>query len=123
MSYVAYKLIHFAGIFTLIAVLAAASMHAIRGGTRADNPYRRLLGAAQGIAALLVIVGGFGMLARLGLLQEGLPKWAYLKLVIWLALGAALALPYRGRAHARALLIALPVLAVAGGATALLKPF
>jgi hypothetical protein len=63
------------------------------------------------------------MLARLGLLQEGLPKWAYLKLVIWLALGAALALPYRGRAHARALLIALPVLAVAGGATALLKPF
>jgi hypothetical protein len=70
MSYVAYKLIHLAGIFTLITVLAATSMHAIRGGTRADNPYRRLLRAAQGIAALLAIVGGFGMLARLGLLQE-----------------------------------------------------
>ena len=123
MSYVAYKLVHFLGIFTMVAALAATSMHVLRGGTRADNPDRRALGAAHGIAACLIVVGGFGMLARLGFMGEGLAGWVYLKLLIWFALAAAMALPYFGRGYARALLVALPLLTVAGGATALLKPF
>lgn len=121
MSYVAYKLIHFLGIFTMVTALAASAMHALGGGSRASNPHRRLLGAAHGIAALLILTGGFGMLARLGVMHTGLPGWVYLKLVIWLLLGAAIFLVYRGRA--RMVMIAVPVLAVAAAATALLKPF
>jgi hypothetical protein len=79
MSYVAYKLVHFLGIFTMIAALAATSMHVIRGGARTDNPHHRLLGTAHGVAALLIVVGGFGMLARQGLLDGGLPSRVYLK--------------------------------------------
>ena len=123
MPYAVYKLIHFLGIFTLIGALVAAAMHVLRGGTRADDPYRRRLMAAHGIAAFLVLVGGFGMLARMGVLHGALPNWVKVKLVLWVAVGAAIALPYRGKGPARLLLIALPLLVLAAAATALYKPF
>ena len=123
MPYAVYKLIHFLGIFTLIGALVAAAMHVLRGGTRADDPYRRRLVAAHGIAAFLVLVGGFGMLARLGVMHGALPDWVKVKLALWLAVGAAIALPYRGKGFARLLLVALPLLVLAAAATALYKPF
>lgn len=123
MPYAAYKLIHFLGIITMIGALVAAGMHVLRGGTRANDPYRRVLAVAHGVAAFLILAGGFGMLARMGVMQGALPGWVMVKLVIWVALGAAMALPYRGRGLARALLIALPVLILAAAATALYKPF
>jgi len=123
MSYPVYKLMHFLGIFMLIAALAATCMHVLRGGSRADNPYRRVLGVTHGVAALLILTGGFGMLARMGVMHGGLPNWIYAKLAIWVTLAAAMVVPYLGRRYARALLIAVPVLAVAAGATALYKPF
>lgn len=123
MSYAVYKLVHFLGIFTLIGALVAAAMHVLRGGTRADDPYRRRLMAAHGIAAFLVLVGGFGMLARMGAMHGALPDWVKLKLGLWVAVAAAIALPYRGKGPARVLLIALPLLVLAAAATALYKPF
>ena len=123
MPYAVYKVMHFLGIFMLITALAATSMHVLRGGTRADNPYRRALGITHGVAALLILTGGFGMLARLGVMHGALPNWIYAKLVIWLALAAAMMVPYRGQGPARALLIGVPLLALAAGAVALYKPF
>lgn len=123
MPYAAYKLIHLLGIFTMIGALVAAGMHVLRGGTRADDPYRRVLSVAHGVAAFLILLGGFGMLARMGVMHEGVPSWAKVKLVIWVALGASMALPYRGRGLARGMLIALPALLLAAAATALYKPF
>jgi hypothetical protein len=123
MPYATYKLMHFLGIFMLITTLAATSMHVLRGGSRADNPYRRILGITHGVAALLILTGGFGMLARLDVMHGALPTWIYVKLAIWVALAAAMMVPYRGPRYARALMITVPVLAVLGGATALYKPF
>lgn len=123
MPYIAYKLIHFLGIFMLITALAFTCAHVVRGGTRADNPHRRALGVTHGIAAFLILLGGFGMLARLGIVQSGLPGWIHFKLGVWVVLAAALALAYRSRLAARVLLVVVPLLAVAAGATALLKPF
>lgn len=121
MPYPIYKLIHYLGIFTVVIVVALICMHVLRGGTRADNPHRRALAIAHGTAMVLVLLGGFGMLARLG--SNGIPAWLYPKLLIWLFLGAASALPYRGRTVARVLLVALPVLAVLAAYFALYKPF
>jgi hypothetical protein len=121
--YAIYKLIHFLGIFTLLSALTAAGMHVLRGGTRADNPHRRTLGALHGIALFLILLGGFGMLARLGIVQGGLPVWIWLKLTIWGLLGAALTGIYRGSGMARALLLVVPVFAVLAAAIALYKPF
>ena len=123
MPYTAYKLIHFFGIFTLMIVLAAAAMHVVRGGTRADNPNRRIIGIVHGVAMFMILLGGFGMLARLGIVHTGLPGWIYAKLVIWLVAGASIALLYRGRDAARTLLIALPLLGVLAAYFALYKPF
>lgn len=123
MPYNVYRLIHFLGIFILLIALTAACVHGLRGGTRADNPNRRAIAIAHGSAAFLVLLGGFGMLARLGIVQGGLPTWIYLKLTIWLILTSALALVYRGSPVARTVLIAMPVLAVLAGAIAIYKPF
>ena len=123
MSYAVYKLMHLLGIFMVITALAATSMHVLRGGSRTDNPYRRVLGITHGIAAALILTGGFGMLARMGVMHGGLPNWIYVKLAIWVTLAAAMVVPYRGPRYARALLIAVPVLALLAGATALYKPF
>lgn len=123
MSYPFYKLMHFIGIFVLLVALSATCMHAALGGNKSDNPLRKALGAAHGIAALLILTGGFGMLARLGIVQGGLPTWVMLKLVLWATLAAAMALPYLSRTWARALLVAMPVLAALAGATAMFKPF
>ena len=123
MPYAVYKLMHFLGIFMLITALAATSMHVLRGGSRTDNPYRRVLGAAHGIAAALILTGGFGMLARLGVMHGALPNWIYVKLAIWVTLAAAAVVPYLGRRYAGGLLIAVPMLAIAAGAVALYKPF
>jgi hypothetical protein len=56
-------------------------------------------------------------------MHGALPSWIYAKLAIWVTLAAALVVPYLGRTHARVLLVAVPLLAVAAGAVALYKPF
>jgi hypothetical protein len=123
MSYSFYKIMHILGVFATLVGLAVTATHAALGGTRADNPMRKLLGAVHGIALLLVLTGGFGMLARLGAMHGALPTWVFVKLAIWVAFAGAIALPYLSRGWARALLVLLPLLAALGGATALLKPF
>ena len=123
MSYATYKILHFLGIFTLITVLAASAAHALRGGLRTEQPWRRTTGVAHGLAAVLILVGGFGMLARLGDMYGNLPAWVLAKLVIWGALAASLAVPYFGPGYARLLLVALPLLTMTAGAIALFKPF
>lgn len=123
MPYTIYKLVHFLGLFAVVTVLAATAMHALGGGTRAARPYRRAFGVAHGVGTFLILLGGFGMLARLGIAQAGLPAWVYAKLALWLIVGAAMVLPYRGRPHALALIVALPLLTVLGAAIALYKPF
>jgi hypothetical protein len=121
MPYPIYKLIHYLGIFTVVIAVALVCMHVLRGGTRADYPHRRALAIAHGTAMVLVLLGGFGMLARLE--YRGIPGWLYPKLLIWLFLGASTALAYRNRAFARMLLVALPVIAVLAAYFALYKPF
>jgi Na+-driven multidrug efflux pump len=58
--YTTYKLMHFFGIFLLMVTLAASSMNALRGGSRADWPWRRALGAAHGIAVFLILLAALG---------------------------------------------------------------
>lgn len=123
MTYPVYKLIHLLGIFTVLVILAAACMHTLRGGTRELNPHRKLMGAFHGVASFLILLGGFGMLARLGIVQGGLPGWIYAKLVIWILASGSIVLVYRGPGLARALLVGLPLLATLAGYFALYKPF
>ncbi|HSG46637.1 MAG TPA: hypothetical protein VLA43_02365 [Longimicrobiales bacterium] len=124
-SYAVYKLVHYSGIFLLVTVLGAAlSRAALGAGTReGGDPWRRTLMMGHGVALFLVLLGGFGMLARLDITQGlGLPGWIWAKLGIWTILGAAVAARRSPALAARALL-AVPVLAVLAGLVALTKPF
>ena len=123
MPYHVYRLIHLFGIFALLVTLALPLLHVLGGGTRAELPHRRRLAVAHGVAAFLVLLGGFGMLARLQIVHTGLPNWILLKLAIWLVLSAALMLALRAASGARLVLVAAPLLALLAAGIAMYKPF
>jgi len=123
MSYTTYKLIHLLGIFALMVALAGMAAHAGSGRPKEDNPSHRLLLTFHGVGALLALVGGFGLLARIaGAGGSFFPGWAWGKLAIWVVLGGMVALPYRRRDLARTLLVLLPVLGLIGAYLAVFKP-
>ena len=123
-SYAVYKVVHYAGIFLLITALGATlSRAALADGSTGRDPWGKRLVAAHGAALFLILLGGFGMLARLDVTQGlGLPGWIWAKLGIWAVLGGILAARRRPGVAGRALWL-VPVLAVLAGVVALTKPF
>lgn len=124
-SYTTYKIVHYLGLFVLVvAVAAALGRLAARPPSAERDPWRRSLGAIHGLALFFVLLGGFGMLARLEVTSGlGLPGWIWAKLAIWTALGGVVAVARRRRGWTTPLLVLVPVLAMLAGAIALTKPF
>lgn len=56
-----------------------------RGGT-SDSPWNRFLAIINGVGLLVVLVAGFGLLARLGVPWPW-PTWVLLKILLWVTLG------------------------------------
>ena len=111
-----YKVLHLFGIMLMLSALGAA----IAGAGEASPRLKKLAGIAHGVALLIVLVGGFGMLARLGM-GSGWPLWVWLKLVIWLIFGAATVFVRKAGEKAGWLLVALPVLAAVSAWLALYR--
>ena len=59
-------------------------------GANASGLSKRILSIVHGVGLLLVLVGGFGMLAKLGVVGAW-PLWVVGKLAIWLVLGLMIA--------------------------------
>jgi len=119
-----YKLIHLIGIFSIFAALGGVALHAANGASKADNRLRGLVGILHGLGSLLIVVAGFGMLARFDLSDGAFPfGWVMVKVVIWLLLSVAILLPYQRPQLARYLIILMPILGGAAAALALFKPF
>ena len=110
LSYTTYKLLHVASIFLLISGIAG--IWALRAAAdSADYPgLRKLLMAIHGFAMFLVLLGGFGTMARLGV-EMPWPAWIWIKMAIWIALGGLPVLLKRGSAISKGLFFAAPVLA------------
>ena len=131
--YATYKVVHYLGIFLLLTALAARlgraagfAAGAPTSGTAppAPDPWKRRLGITHGTALFLILLGGFGMLARLNITHGlGLPGWIWAKLGIWTVLGALILVVRRTPALSGRLLVAVPFLAVLAGIIALYKPF
>lgn len=118
-----YNVLHIIGIVLVMAALGGAALHAMSGGTRATNPARGLIAAMHGGGVLLILVGGFGMLARLGFMHgANFPGWLWVKLLIWISIAAALLVPYRKPQLARPLLLTLPILGGVAAYMAIYKP-
>jgi hypothetical protein len=76
MPYTTYQIIHLIG----LAALAIGT-----GGMMANGNNRKLFAIWQGIGLLVVLVAGFGMLAK-G--HMGMPHFAIVKSVLWVVVAA-----------------------------------
>ena len=117
-----YNVVHIIGIILIMSALGGA---VVRGmiTTEATPSLRRLLAILHGTGALLVLLGGFGMLARLDILHGGgFPGWLWVKLFIWGLLALSLIVPRRWPALGRPLLLALPLLGGLAAYMAIYKP-
>ena len=85
MSYETYKLLHIIGLVLLSLGIGGCLR------TYENAPKPRLAMVMHGLGLVLMLVAGFGMLARLSISWPW-PAWVFGKVVIWLALGAAPAL-------------------------------
>ena len=74
MDALTYKIIHITG----IALLALGT-----GGMMAGGERRKAFAIAQGIGLLVMLISGFGSLAKLGL---GYPHFAIVKTVLWVVI-------------------------------------
>lgn len=124
MSYMTYKLIHLFGLFALFVSLAGMAAHAASGHEKSENKAYRGLLALHGLGALIALTGGFGLMARVGVEHGSMfPGWVWAKLTLWVILGGLIALPYRNRALARAMIFLLPFLGLLGAYLGDFKPF
>lgn len=113
-----YRLLHMTGVIFLFTALGGA-MLAHREGA-AGAAARKLSSITHGIALLIILVAGFGALAKLGL---AMPGWAWAKLAIWLALGAAPVFVRKRPDLAKVWWWVLPLLGVVAAGLARYKPF
>lgn len=114
-----YKLVHLLGLIMSMVAVGGLALHGINGGDRDSNRARGLASATHGIGMVLLLVGGFGMLAKMG---GGFPPWVAGKLVIWLLVGAAMMPLMRKPELGRVMWMAVPILAIVAAALALYKP-
>ena len=115
-SYETYKILHLIGLVLLFLGVGAAVQRCAAGTP--DAPGKGLSAAAHGVGLLILLVAGFGLLARL---KIGWPMWVYGKLVIWLLLGASLFLAKKIK-NAAALVILFAALGGAAAWLAITKP-
>jgi hypothetical protein len=82
-SYSVYKIIHLVGVLMIYLSLGGVATNVINGGGK-KHSWRIPIAITHGLGLVLSLVGGFGLLARLGIVQGGLPGWVWAKVGIWL---------------------------------------
>ena len=121
MSYEAYKIIHLVAIVLLFSGLIGILAVKMSGGVL-DGKVKSLMFASHGIGLLVLLVSGFGLLARLNL-THAIPGWVFGKLAIWLILGGSLALVKRKGHIGWPLFISLIGIFAVAAFLAVIKPF
>jgi len=103
-----YKLFHLIGLMLLFFSFGGI-LTTTYAGVELPKKAKTLAMATHGLGLLLLILAGFGMLARLGLAKD-IPNWVYSKILLWLILGGAIALLKRKADLAWTMLISLIIL-------------
>jgi hypothetical protein len=99
--YLFYKNIHLIGVFMILMAVGGLLLHCITGGTQ-EHSWRRPVAITHGVGLLLVLLGGFGMLARIGLSWPW-PGWVTAKVIIWMLFGGLVGVIFRRPVLARSL--------------------
>ncbi|MDR3608046.1 MAG: hypothetical protein P4M08_11780 [Oligoflexia bacterium] len=121
LSFEAYKVLHIVGALMAVSGLIAVSMFSwVNSGANAAHPARKLAAATHGFGLLIILIAGFGMLARLQIPTN--QPWIAGKLGIWLVLGGMVALARRMPKRAPLIWLATFILAGLAAALAIYKP-
>jgi len=122
MSLVTYKIIHILGLILLFQSLGASIFSRLSDPEGTAGHSNRMLMTMHGIGLFLMLLGGFGMLARLEI-GFPFPLWTWLKIVVWLLLGAAPVLAKRQPHRARTWWSLIFLLGALAAFLGLYKPF
>lgn len=120
--YAVYKVVHLAGVLMVFLALGGVATSAINGASK-NHTWRKPIAITHGVGLLLSLVGGFGALARLGIVHGGLPGWVIAKLGIWVLFAALIGIVPRKPGWAKLL---WPLMIIFGATAAYLagsKPF
>lgn len=91
MTYFLVKAAHVLGAFWLFAALGSIALRQLdtgEAGSVKKDLAHKLSGMTHGLALVLILITGFWVL---GIMKYEFGLWVWLKLAIWLLLGAALA--------------------------------
>lgn len=126
MSFEFYRVVHLFGIvllFTALGGLAVFSWLTRNGkGDAADvTATRKRLAMLHGIALLVILVAGFGLMAKSGIMKTW-PTWIFGKLTIFVVLGGASVFVRKTGAMGRTWLVVLPLLGLLAALLAVFKP-
>ncbi|AGH94999.1 SirB2 family protein [Pseudobdellovibrio exovorus] len=121
MSYEFYKIMHLTGVILVFTGLVGLLTIKMSGGALVGKT-KMLVFASHGVGLLLALVGGFGLMARLGMAQS-MPTWIYGKLIIWFILGGAIALIKRKANIGGLLYGGLIAIFLVASYLAVIKPF
>jgi len=125
MSILFYKSIHILGIALLLVALGGLCGSLMAGVDPNTNRARKTIGITHGIALLLILISGFGMIAKLGTVEGYSPwgGWFWVKLLIWIFLGGVTVLLRRSLNLAKPFWFIIPLLVFLAAYMALYKPF
>ena len=89
MSMLVYKVIHIFSITLLFTAFGGLLLASRAEGQNGAG--RKLAGMTHGLALVLILVSGFGALAKIGMSNPAIwPAWLWIKVLIWLAFGAVI---------------------------------
>lgn len=114
-----YTALHIFGIGLLIVSLGGISVHAIL--TDKSQALRRPLLVLHGVGLFLIVLSGFGMLAKLGI-GWPLPFWITSKVLIWIIFGGLIAVLYKTDILNKAIWVLVPMLFLLAWYLASFKP-
>ncbi|WP_413288646.1 hypothetical protein [Bdellovibrio sp. HCB337] len=121
MSYEFYKILHITGLILLFFGLSSALTLKMAGATFTGS-VKKMAFLTHGVGLLFLLVSGFGLLAKLGIMAE-MPGWAWTKLGVWLVMGGAIALAKRKGQLGWPIMVLFVGLGIFAAWLAISKPF
>ncbi len=119
LSYQIYKILHLVSLFGVFMCLGSLIVQRMNGGDK-EFPARRWVMLSFVVFMFLALIGGFGLLARLGI---GMPGWVFAKFTLWLVVGAYMSVILRKPEWSKLNWFVLLLLGATGAYLAIYKPF
>ena len=125
MDLIQYHWLHILGLMSVFLGLGfSVGAKAIEAGNGSPRKLRIPASILHGVGMLVLLVSGFGSLAKLGMVggMAEFPTWVWIKLLVWLALGMMVTVVKRTQLNVTALSALFLILGSLAAFAAFWKP-